>query len=268
MNIHEHQAKEILKKYGATVPDGVYAFNVQDLIEKAKSLKTEKESIEQKIQTLDPSADAEQIAELQEQVKQLQQTLDKVPKTSIFEKLIDSDADFDIEEFQNAIEENGSEFLKKAYDGTSTLQIEAGSETVSINQEDYLQLVKAQQQNEDLQAALKQGFSTEAEREEATAKSIAAAGQYGVKADDETYIKAQAFYSSLGYDMATILSMDEATKNKALELVKDEEKIAKNAEMAQTLKAKSTPFGNQYFGSKRQLRRKQSLMPSLQRHHG
>ena len=42
MNIHEHQAKEILKKYGATVPDGVYAFNVQDLIEKAKSLKTEK----------------------------------------------------------------------------------------------------------------------------------------------------------------------------------------------------------------------------------
>ena len=42
MNIHEHQAKEMLKKYGATVPDGVYAFNVQDLIEKAKSLKTEK----------------------------------------------------------------------------------------------------------------------------------------------------------------------------------------------------------------------------------
>ena len=42
MNIHEHQAKEILKKYGARVPDGVYAFNVQDLIEKAKSLKTEK----------------------------------------------------------------------------------------------------------------------------------------------------------------------------------------------------------------------------------
>tara|TARA_E500000178_G_scaffold352200_1_gene415106 strand:+ start:1772 stop:2932 length:1161 start_codon:yes stop_codon:yes gene_type:complete len=42
MNIHEHQAKEMLKKYGATVPDGVYAFNAQDLIEKAKSLKTEK----------------------------------------------------------------------------------------------------------------------------------------------------------------------------------------------------------------------------------
>ena len=42
MNIHEHQAKEILKKYGATVPDGVYALTVQDLVEKAKYLKTEK----------------------------------------------------------------------------------------------------------------------------------------------------------------------------------------------------------------------------------
>ncbi len=42
MNIHEHQAKQILKKYGAVVPEGVFALNVNDLIEKAKSLKTEK----------------------------------------------------------------------------------------------------------------------------------------------------------------------------------------------------------------------------------
>ena len=42
MNIHEHQAKQILKKYGAIVPDGVFAFNVDELIEKAKVLKTEK----------------------------------------------------------------------------------------------------------------------------------------------------------------------------------------------------------------------------------
>tara|TARA_Y100000310_G_scaffold326655_1_gene391869 strand:+ start:59 stop:1219 length:1161 start_codon:yes stop_codon:yes gene_type:complete len=42
MNIHEHQAKEILKKYGAIVPEGVFAFTVEDLIEKAKKLKTEK----------------------------------------------------------------------------------------------------------------------------------------------------------------------------------------------------------------------------------
>ena len=42
MNIHEHQAKKILKKYGATVPDGVYSFDVKDLIEKAKILKTDK----------------------------------------------------------------------------------------------------------------------------------------------------------------------------------------------------------------------------------
>ena len=42
MNIHEHQAKQILKKYGAVVPNGVFAMNVEELVEKAKSLKTEK----------------------------------------------------------------------------------------------------------------------------------------------------------------------------------------------------------------------------------
>ena len=42
MNIHEHQAKQILKKYGAVVPEGVFALTVEDLIEKVKSLKTKK----------------------------------------------------------------------------------------------------------------------------------------------------------------------------------------------------------------------------------
>ena len=42
MNIHEHQAKQILKKYGAVVPNGIVAFTVDELVEKAKSLKTKK----------------------------------------------------------------------------------------------------------------------------------------------------------------------------------------------------------------------------------
>ena len=42
MNIHEHQAKEILKKYGAIVPEGVFSHSVEELLQKAKSLKTEK----------------------------------------------------------------------------------------------------------------------------------------------------------------------------------------------------------------------------------
>ena len=42
MNIHEHQAKEILKKYGAIVPEGVFSHTVKELLQKAKSLKTEK----------------------------------------------------------------------------------------------------------------------------------------------------------------------------------------------------------------------------------
>ena len=42
MNIHEHQAKQILKKYGAVVPEGVFALSVDELVKKAKSLKTKK----------------------------------------------------------------------------------------------------------------------------------------------------------------------------------------------------------------------------------
>jgi len=42
MNIHEHQAKQILKKYGAVVPEGVFALSVEELLEKVKSLKTNK----------------------------------------------------------------------------------------------------------------------------------------------------------------------------------------------------------------------------------
>ena len=42
MNIHEHQAKQILKKFGAVVPDGVFGFTVEELLQKCKSLKTDK----------------------------------------------------------------------------------------------------------------------------------------------------------------------------------------------------------------------------------
>ena len=42
MNIHEHQAKQILKKFGAVVPEGVFGFTVEELLEKCKSLKTKK----------------------------------------------------------------------------------------------------------------------------------------------------------------------------------------------------------------------------------
>ena len=42
MNIHEHQAKQILKEFGATVPEGVVGFTVEELLEKCKLLKTDK----------------------------------------------------------------------------------------------------------------------------------------------------------------------------------------------------------------------------------
>ena len=42
MNIHEHQAKKILENYGAKIPKGIFASDVQDLLEKAKTLETKK----------------------------------------------------------------------------------------------------------------------------------------------------------------------------------------------------------------------------------
>ena len=42
MNIHEHQAKQILKKYGAPVPKGVFGLSVNEAVKKAKNLETKK----------------------------------------------------------------------------------------------------------------------------------------------------------------------------------------------------------------------------------
>ena len=42
MNIHEYQAKEILKKFGASVPNGVPIFSLDEIDKKFKILKTNK----------------------------------------------------------------------------------------------------------------------------------------------------------------------------------------------------------------------------------
>ena len=42
MNIHEHQAKQILKEIWCNCSRGCFAFTVDELVEKAKSLNTKK----------------------------------------------------------------------------------------------------------------------------------------------------------------------------------------------------------------------------------
>ena len=39
MNIHEHQAKELLKKFGAPVPNGITIYNIEEISKKIKSIK-------------------------------------------------------------------------------------------------------------------------------------------------------------------------------------------------------------------------------------
>ena len=38
MNIHEHQAKELLKKFGAPVPEGIVIYDLKDIKKKIKKL--------------------------------------------------------------------------------------------------------------------------------------------------------------------------------------------------------------------------------------
>ena len=40
MNIHEHQAKEMLKEFGASVPEGVVIYDIKEIEEKVKKLKS------------------------------------------------------------------------------------------------------------------------------------------------------------------------------------------------------------------------------------
>ena len=49
MNIHEYQAKEILKKFGAKVPKGVPVFSLSEIETKAKLLKSNKIALKAQI---------------------------------------------------------------------------------------------------------------------------------------------------------------------------------------------------------------------------
>tara|TARA_B110000438_G_scaffold302415_1_gene360022 strand:- start:913 stop:2073 length:1161 start_codon:yes stop_codon:yes gene_type:complete len=49
MNIHEHQAKEILKKFGIKVPDGIVIFNINEIDKKFKKLNTKKIALKAQI---------------------------------------------------------------------------------------------------------------------------------------------------------------------------------------------------------------------------
>tara|TARA_Y100000590_G_scaffold469445_1_gene657046 strand:+ start:1075 stop:2235 length:1161 start_codon:yes stop_codon:yes gene_type:complete len=49
MNIHEHQAKEILKKYGIIVPNGVAIFSVEEIDESFKKLNTSRIALKAQI---------------------------------------------------------------------------------------------------------------------------------------------------------------------------------------------------------------------------
>ena len=42
MNIHEHQAKELLRKFGAPVPNGIAVYDLKELKDASEKIKTRK----------------------------------------------------------------------------------------------------------------------------------------------------------------------------------------------------------------------------------
>ena len=42
MNIHEYQAKQLLKKFKIPVPNGIFGLSVEEILDKIESLNTEK----------------------------------------------------------------------------------------------------------------------------------------------------------------------------------------------------------------------------------
>ena len=49
MNIHEHQAKEILKNFGVDIPNGITIFSLAEIDQKFKNLKTKKVVLKEQI---------------------------------------------------------------------------------------------------------------------------------------------------------------------------------------------------------------------------
>ena len=80
MNIHEHQAKKILKNYGAKVPKGIVAFTVDDLLEKASVLKKEKYVLKAQIHSggRGKAGGVKLVSNLDELEKEAQNLIDKI----------------------------------------------------------------------------------------------------------------------------------------------------------------------------------------------
>ena len=96
MNIHEHQAKEILKEFGAPVSKGIVIFSLNELDEKFKELKS-------LVVSYNKDKDKE-INDLKEDLNKFKIMVDK--NKEVYEKMLDN-ATESIETFiQNSSEDN------------------------------------------------------------------------------------------------------------------------------------------------------------------
>lgn len=220
------------------------------------SLAADKTKLEDQVNALDPTTDADRIAELQSQIEALNATITKLdsgdllPKLSLIDDLVGADGEIDFATLSASIAgSDGNSILKGADDATATeYAVSLGSSEVSIDKDELNTLLAAQKENESYQAALRSGFADTAEGKkaatEAQLKSIAAAKEFDVPTDSEAYEKASLVFLSAGVSMGDLLELgDPELIAQAKAMASDPDK-AKEAETAKAdLEKLVNPFG-------------------------
>ena len=108
------------------------------------SLAADKTKLEDQINALDPSEDAERIAELQAQIEALNATITKLdsgdllPKLSLIDDLVGTNGEIDFATLSASIAgSDGNSILKGADDATATeYKVSLGSDDVSIDKDE------------------------------------------------------------------------------------------------------------------------------------
>ena len=220
-----------------------------------KNLKSEKSNIESQLQNLDTNdpTNADQIAELQDQIKALEQTLSQVPKTSLFEDLdgiFDPSNPPDPDALKAALMSSGSETLKNAIqtdaNGNEVLAIESNGEQVPISMAEYGELMSLRASNEEYQSRLKAGFtlaSAEELTEIQTKNAAVAKAGLGVDPTDESFLKIESVFAGLGMTMEQAMSMSDEKVSQLKDLATDSDKAADFDKTYTDLSKMKSPFG-------------------------
>ena len=182
--------------------------------------------------------------------------MSEVPKTSIFDDLIDPNNPPNPDQLKAALESSSSDVLKQAVTtdiaGNAVLNIAANGNPVEISMEEYAELVDLRAKDEVYQERLKQGFELASPEEltEIQLKNAAVAKDaMGVKSTDPNFVKIESVFAAMRMTMEEAMALPEEKVSQLLEMVQDESK-------AQEFDATYTALATRHHSEKRIFRQK------------